>query len=325
MKKIAILMAVYHPNRDWLREQLASLENQTWGELELWIADDGPDEPVGGRFFSDILKRIPFHYSVNDENFGADRSFADLVQRANGEYIAFCDQDDIWLPRKLEILANVLEQENAKAAYCALSAIDGTGCMMSDDIRSIQRGIYFLEGRDIAERLFVKNCIYGSALVMDAQTAKQALPIPREMPYDQWFSFWAAVQGKIAFWDEALVQHRLHGSNLSEPFKEITSRQAYYDKRIVPFKTRTKESLLRVQQDNSISVDRRKRIQAYLQRIYIWANARVRWYNKEKGGLQELWRTRACSPKVTWFEIALPFLPKKLVCFLLQKVLKNFV
>ena len=39
--RIAILMAVYEPQMDWLREQLKSLERQTYPNLHLYIRDDG--------------------------------------------------------------------------------------------------------------------------------------------------------------------------------------------------------------------------------------------------------------------------------------------
>lgn len=320
MKKIAVLLSICHPNLDWLREQLASVENQTWRQLEVWIADDGPDAPVGERFFAEQLQRTPFHYAVNAENMGASKSFAQLVDWAEGDYLAFCDQDDRWLPEKLEALVKALEDTGAQASYCSLSAIDSSGQKICEDIRAIQRGVEFLAGEGLAKRLYIKNCIYGCSLLLCAQTAKAALPLPEEMGYDHWFTFWAAIQGRITFLDRPLVEHRLHSENVSEPFRGIACREVYYRRRVQGLRVRTESCLMRIAGEKSIAPDVREATIDYLRRVLEWSRARERWSRMEWGAVGYMWRMRKLSPKATYFELLLPFLPEQLLRPLLRRL-----
>lgn len=315
-------MAVYYPNKHWLAEQLYSLERQTWENIELWVWDDAPEKPVGKQFFSKHLERIPFHYYIGSQNLGPDSSFATLVERANGDYFAFCDQDDIWEPSKLERLISALEDRNAQVSYCTLSAINQNGDFLTKDIRTMRHGDYFLDGEGLAPKLFIKNSIYGCSMLMRAQIAKEALPLPQGMTYDHWFTLWAALCGRIVFLNESLIRHRLHESNLSTPFRGIETKQDYFNQRVKLLKTRTISTLERLENNHS---NQAKQLCTYLEMVLPWVQARQDVFEKKRGSKQRLWKTREISPKVSVFEMLLPFVPDKLLPMTLALIAKKFI
>ena len=88
---ITIVMAVYEPNMQWLKEQLLSLEAQTYPNLELIIRDDCsttvPFEQIC-ECAATCIRSFPYEISRNERNVGSNQTFEWLTQQARGEYIA---------------------------------------------------------------------------------------------------------------------------------------------------------------------------------------------------------------------------------------------
>ncbi|MEG1323047.1 MAG: glycosyltransferase [Ruthenibacterium sp.] len=313
MKSISVLLSIYRPNLLWLSAQLASLEAQTTADtIELLICDDCPQAPVGKLFLQQHLPSIPFTYTIHEKNVGSSLAFAQLVQQAQGSYLAFCDQDDIWLPDKLAQLRQALETSGAQLVYCDLSVIDAQGAWVAADVSQKRKRQQFLQGTDLEQQLFVKNCVYGCSLLMRTDTAKNALPLPDGMGHDHWFCLWAAHCGRIVHVQKPLVQYRLHGENQSDDLKNIATKPDYEQQRIQTMQQRVKICLPRFAHDT-------KMVQ-YLEQVQHWADARAAWFHHDITALPALLRGRHFSPKATLFELALPWLPKPIFQALIRKI-----
>lgn len=315
MAMISVLMAVYRPNRDWLSQQLTSLAQQTWKDIELRVRDDCPQEPVGIQAFASLTGRMPVQYRINERNLGSSATFARLVEEAEGEYIAFCDQDDIWMPEKLEVLLAELKKRKATACYCDLSVIDANGKQVAENVRQVRTRDIFLEGTGLAERLFIKNCIYGCSMLMPAALAKQALPLPEGMGHDHWFSLWAASHGEIAHLKRPLVYYRLHGNNQSDTLRRIRTKQEYLEQRIEALQKQVAQCKRRF-------VDFPK-LESYIQQVGDWADARHRWFCGDASALALVWRRRYLSPNAALFELTAARMPEKLFIFVLKKCIRR--
>lgn len=106
MLKISIVMCTYN-GAAYLREQLNSLLAQTLPFYELVVQDDGSTDGTWA-LLEDFRQAHPgqrIRLYRNERRLGYNRNFLTAVQRAGGDCIACCDQDDIWLPEKLEVLA----------------------------------------------------------------------------------------------------------------------------------------------------------------------------------------------------------------------------
>ena len=121
---ISVAMTTYNGGR-YIREQLDSVLSQSLRDFELVVCDDCSADDTW-----DILEK----YGKRDEririyrnkvNLGFKRNFEEAVKLCRGEFVAFCDQDDIWTANHLEVLYNNIGDKAVCVANAAI--IDGNG------------------------------------------------------------------------------------------------------------------------------------------------------------------------------------------------------
>lgn len=107
-----------------LRRSIASVLDQTYVDLELIVVDDGSsdgtDVLVQGIFDSRL------RYIKQPKNRGVSAARNRGIAEARGEWLAFLDSDDVWLPHKLERQFAALDGVECVASYCSLRRVDGT-------------------------------------------------------------------------------------------------------------------------------------------------------------------------------------------------------
>ena len=105
---VDILMATYNGGK-YLRNQLLSLQQQTHKDWILWVRDDGStdDTMVILLEFAESDDRIKIVGKTRGERLGPGGNFLGLTKYSTADYVIFCDQDDIWFEKKLEILKDV--------------------------------------------------------------------------------------------------------------------------------------------------------------------------------------------------------------------------
>jgi glycosyltransferase involved in cell wall biosynthesis len=116
-KLVSVIIPTYN-RADQIEEAARSVLDQTYSNLELLIVDDCSTDNT-----EEVVKSIDddrVKYLKHKTNKGQGPARNTAIERAKGEYIAFLDSDDRWLPSKLEKQINVLEKapENTKIAYC---------------------------------------------------------------------------------------------------------------------------------------------------------------------------------------------------------------
>lgn len=109
MNKIVSVIIPFYSHKEWLAQALESVVNQTYKDLEIILINDGSKENI-----DDILaqygKSIKYFYQGN-QGPGAARNLG--IKNAIGDYIAFEDSDDIWLPTKIEKQVQFMEEIDA--------------------------------------------------------------------------------------------------------------------------------------------------------------------------------------------------------------------
>lgn len=126
--RISVAMATYNGER-FLPEQLDSLALQKHLPYELVACDDGStDDTVS--ILQEFSRHAPFpvHIHQNEVNLGYSDNFLNAASLCESDWIAFCDQDDIWLPEKLSRVASAIAEEpyTLLVAHSA-KAIDAEG------------------------------------------------------------------------------------------------------------------------------------------------------------------------------------------------------
>lgn len=214
---ISIVMATYNGEK-FLREQIASLLDQTYPNLEIIISDDGSTDNTW-----DIL-RLYQHYpqmkiSRNNVNLGFARNFEKAAMQANGTFIAFCDQDDIWMPEKITALYNAIG--NHSLVYSNSILIDEQGNSLHkclSDFRPLQH-VY-----DVGSFAFF-NVVSGHTMMVKKEVLQAALPLPRGIEYHDWYiAAEAAKQNGCFYLDKKLTFYRQHPQTCTKTIRCKKSR-----------------------------------------------------------------------------------------------------
>lgn len=294
---IAILMALYNPRMDWLREQLESLNAQTYPNLRLYIRDDcSPSAPFGEieALVRECITVFPYELSRNAENLGSNGTFEELTRQAQGEYFAYCDQDDVWLPEKLETLQARLEQSGALLACSDMLIIDGQGRQTAESITQVRRHHVFHSGAGLAPGLIFHNFVVGCTMLVRAQQAKAAVPFCPHMVHDHYLALWCAGRGAIESVETPLIRYRIHGGNQTALLAGVTDKESYGRVRI--------DAMLHRVQWLEENFPCEGEMRETLRQGAEWARARKE--NWEHGrGKATVWKYRAFSRIPSLFEI----------------------
>ena len=310
---ISILMAVYEPQMEWLKEQLLSLNAQTYPHLRLYVRDDCSSAVSFEEIQScvqDCISAFPVTITKNEKNLGSNKTFERLTQEAQGEYFAYCDQDDIWLPEKLEWLYTILSSKKAVLACSDVFVIDGEGEMQAKSITQVRPHHCFLSGDDLTDSLIYRNFVIGCTMLIDASVAKQAFPFPKTMVHDHFLALYASTKGKIISDSKPLICYRIHGGNQTGTLAKILTKQDYYERYILLFCERIDELSGRFQLPE-------------LERAGKWAQARKKNYRKERGGIWGLIKYHQVNLKTSFFEIVALRLPNIFFEFLIKLIQKG--
>ena len=315
---ISVLMSVYEPRLDWLEKQLRSLEMQSYPNLRLYIADDGsrqvPEESIR-RCIGQCIRSIPWSYERSGTNQGSDAAFARLTGRAEGAFFAYCDQDDEWLPGKLEILYRAISREGAELACCDMSVIDGTDRTTAHSLTEARRRLLFRSGEELWRWLWYSNFVSGCAMLVCAGTARAALPLCPYMHYDHYIALRASLSGRIVSVPVPLLRHREHGGNQTGILAGVRDKESYYRLRV--------ENKLKAAVWLREHLDAPPELSETLEAAGKWLAARRRYAWGDRSAWAEMWRGRSFSPESTAFELAAPFLPEGLFRSVISLARKN--
>ena len=317
---IAILMAVYEPRMSWLCEQLVSLNQQNYPNLRLYVRDDGSQTVAFSAIEALVRKCITaFPYSIqrNPDNLGSNATFERLTAEAEGEYFAYCDQDDVWLPKKLSVLQEAMERKNALLACSDMYIIDANGKRIANSITKIRRHHVFRSGEGLAPKLLISNFATGCAMLIRAETAKAALPFCPDMVHDHYLALCAAETGRIVSLADRLISYRIHGGNQTPLLSGANDRESYYHMRIETLIRRLNWLKERFSENAALNEE----ITAAL----AWAKARAENFRGTRGAKRTLLRYRRFGPLVSVAEIVLAGAPEPLFRLALALARRNIV
>jgi len=217
MAEVLILLAAYNGGR-FIGEQIESLRAQTHADWHLLVRDDGSDDDtiaVVDRY----RERDPRIERLQDGRgrLGASGNFSALLEAAATRgfaAVALCDQDDVWLPERLEAGLRVLRGAGAQPllVHSDLRLVDATLRPIADSYMAYQ-GIRHRDGTPL-RWLLAQNFVTGCTTLFNRALLDLALPLPREaVIHDWWLALCAASAGRIAFVDRPTVLYRQHDDN----------------------------------------------------------------------------------------------------------------
>ncbi|MFD1559280.1 glycosyltransferase [Paraburkholderia silviterrae] len=216
MKSVSVAMATYNGGL-YLREQLQSLAAQIRAPEELVVTDDvSTDDTLAILAEFSHTAPFPVRVYVNTQRLGYRANFMRVAGMCSSDIIAFCDQDDVWRPDKLQRCVDVLERTDALLVYHNAIVTDSA----LSPIGTLAR---FALANSYNPPLSIDPFMgaNGFTLVFDRQLVQFSSLWDRSIDindgnnpnaHDQWYFFLAQTLGALAYDDAPLVQYRRHGS-----------------------------------------------------------------------------------------------------------------
>ena len=230
-EKVDILLATYNGEK-YLKELIDSILNQTYKNIKLIISDDCS---------KDSTRKILEEYEKQDErvevyyqpqNLGYVKNFEFLLKQVKSNLYMLADQDDVWLPEKIEKSVETLKRENADLVFGDLEVVD-------KDLKTIYPSFndFMLLSRKIKKYIksyklnYLYNCVTGCTVIAKSKFISKLLPIPANSKYfihDHWLGIMMSIYGKVAYMPEKYIKYRQHGNNqvgtnkISHKFTKLT-------------------------------------------------------------------------------------------------------
>jgi glycosyltransferase involved in cell wall biosynthesis len=220
LPKVSVVLCSFNGEKH-IEEQLQSVMQQTYSNLEFIFSDDAStDDTVA---IMENLSKADERVKIfrQQTNIGYNGNFVSACQKAAGEFIAICDQDDIWHPEKISrMMAGWVK--DVPLMYCNSIRFSGDEIPKDPDDNPLYRRF---EGKDL-RKLSVFNTISGHALIFKRRFLNSILPVPEKLMYDWWAGAVASCNGGVGYLHDILVYQRVHGNNVSvgKGFTHLDSR-----------------------------------------------------------------------------------------------------
>jgi glycosyltransferase involved in cell wall biosynthesis len=206
--RVSVCMATYN-GQEYVSEQISSILGQLSSKDELIVVDDASKDGT-----ADVVRRIGDPRIVlmpNPENKGYVASFERAIAASRGEYIMLSDQDDVWLPGRVDLLIKSLQDKTFAASNFTV---------FGGPANKLQR----VQLKRADGHRWVANLIttwigvrpyYGCTMAFRADGKRLVLPFPGFLneTHDQWIAVVANLHREMAHVEEATVARRLHEQN----------------------------------------------------------------------------------------------------------------
>ena len=274
---ISVVIATYNGEK-YLQAQLDSILQQTMLPAEIIVCDDcSTDGTV--KILQKYKEQGVLQYYINSSTLGVVENVKKAVTFAQeGNYIALCDQDDIWMPHKLKTLHDVLKEEEEKNQNISIPCIVYSDIILVDEHENVINSSFWNElshdkHTHCLHTLLFGNFVTGCSVMFNAATKKHFNAIPKHILHDVWLAFVGYTLGRIKTIKMPLVYYRQHANNVN--YNKENIKKTKWQARIKRFNNIfTKNNYLEeeyfiaetflLQYSNEISISKQKTIRQFL-------------------------------------------------------------
>ncbi|MEP6502256.1 MAG: glycosyltransferase family 2 protein [Betaproteobacteria bacterium] len=200
---ISVCIASFNGEK-YIEEQMRSiLCSERVGEVI--VSDDGSRDRT-----REIVAAIddPRIRLVDGPRAGLIRNFENALRQARGDYIFLADQDDVWLPGKVDTMMAALAEVDVAVSDCRV--VDADLNVLSPSFFRIRHS-----GPGLVKNL-LRNSYLGCCMAFRRPVLAASLPFPANIPmHDWWIGLVAERTARVRFIDVPLLHYRRHGGNAS--------------------------------------------------------------------------------------------------------------
>jgi glycosyltransferase involved in cell wall biosynthesis len=191
----------------YLLAQLKSIVSQTYKPAQIIIVDDVSSDDTVLIAHAFAAQHPEVMVIQNETRLGYIKNFEKGMLLATANYVALSDQDDIWVPHKLEKLrANIGSQ---MLAYSDSELIDANGQLLHQKMSSIKNQLAYHTPIMYAIGAWAP----GHAMLFKKELIDKAVPFPGLVTHDFWLGFVATCYSTVVYVNEPLVLYRQHAQN----------------------------------------------------------------------------------------------------------------
>lgn len=208
MPLVSVLIPTYN-RPEMLRLTLDSVLNQTFSDFEVIVVDDGT--PSGeNEGICKAFQKVQYFKIANSGGPSKPRNYG--IQKANGKYVAFLDDDDLWLPQKLEKQVEVLENHpEFGLVHTPCFVIDATGNQTVEIIGKHKNSD--LKHGDVSLKMIGRFTLMTSSVLIRKDIFNEVGYFNADMPQageDTHFWTRCSFYTKFYYFEEPLVYYRKH-------------------------------------------------------------------------------------------------------------------
>ncbi len=225
--KVSVIIISYN-RAQLLKVAMQTVFDQTFEDFELLIIDDGSPDDTENTVKAFHDPRLRYIKHAQNQGEGAARNSG--VQHAEGEYIAFLDDDDEWLPNKLQLQVELLDAQPKHVGFVH-SALINFYADTGEEVEK-KRPVETVSGK-VFDRLLQDNFVILSTVMARKECFDAAGPfdlsIPAGLDYDMWVRI--SQNYEFAYIDTPLIKYRIHRNNLGSNFGlQIRGQEAFFNK-----------------------------------------------------------------------------------------------
>lgn len=240
MDRVNVILAAYNGEK-YIGEQIGSILDNTFWNLRLWIFDDGSGDKtetvidVYRMKYPDkiIFRRNPVNKGVTLNFLDGMRYAAGFGEAAEGgrtdtaenesqkirEYFMFSDQDDVWMPDKIEKTLRYMKKLESRYGSNSAAAVFTDARVVDENLKTIYPSFYESGRLDTGERdlphIMMENKLIGCTVMVNRELAGRLKQLPEKARFhDWWVAMIAAAFGHIGYLPEATLYYRQHGGNM---------------------------------------------------------------------------------------------------------------
>ena len=207
--EVAVLLATHKPT-PVVKEQIDSIYSQELVKVKVYWGDDRSDEE-SKEYVRSLLKGKNY-VEIKDTGIGAAKNFLHLLRFPTEPYIAFSDQDDIWLPRKLAQHVELLKNSSELPALSHSNSLlyEGGKVHLKNSVC----------GSHTFYELSWQNCVQGCTMMINskAQSTLNVFPQNHVLAHDWWIAQVISLCGSISINENGDTLYRIHeGNSIGNP------------------------------------------------------------------------------------------------------------
>ena len=211
---ISIAMTSYN-GENFISEQILSILSQTIEDFELIICDDCSSDHTFSILKEYKEKDSRIKIKQNKKQLGFLKNFEQAISLCTGDYIACCDQDDIWTNNHLEYLLKNIGENDCIGANGVI--IDKLGKKVGS---TVKESLSVENEPSDSESLFKHECFYnliqGAACLFRKTLLSSILPFPEGIKFhDHWIALNASAQNGCKYTSGIILQYRVHNQNVT--------------------------------------------------------------------------------------------------------------